>query len=246
MLETNQTVSICAASAPGTVCVLECTTNLTSETWEYVAEETCLGPDVWLQHTQTMEDVLFYRVTVLSYLEDFDDGLAQEWVEEVDANWQVVSGEYRAQSNNNGYMLATYGGEEWSNVTAQVSCRRVGANNTFSTLVIRYTLHRSGTESAYSFEITENGGYRIWKQVEDSYTELQAWIASSAIQSGTNVLMATASGSSLQFCINGTLVWSGTDSSLSSGQIGLAGSSTDTYTTTHYFDNVTAGDPVLY
>ncbi len=246
MLETNRNVSICAVSSPGTVCVLECATSLVSSVWEYVTEETCFGPDVWLQHTQTVERVLFYRVSVHSYLENFDDGLAQEWVDQVDSHWDVISGEYRAQSSSNGWMLATYEGEEWSNVTAQVSCRRIGAANTASSLCLRYTRHESGAESAYVFDIAESGSYGVWKTVEDSFTELQAWTASSAIQTGTNVLMATASGSSLQFCINGTLVWSGTDTSLSSGQIGLAGYSDDTYTSTHYFDNVTAGDPVLY
>lgn len=246
VLETNQCVSICAASSPGTVCVLECSTNLESAVWDYVTQEACSGTDVWLQHTQTVENVLFYRVTVHSYLEDFDDGLAQDWVEEVEENWQVVAGEYRAQSSSGGNMASSYEGQIWTNVTVQVSCRRDGANNTAAGLILRQTQHDPDTVSAYLFRIAESGSFNVVKYVENSYTELQGWLESSAIQTGTNILMATASGSSLQFFINGTLVWSGTDTSLNSGHIGLIGYTDDTYTSTHYFDNVTAGDPVLY
>ena len=55
--------------------------------------------------------------------------------------------------------------------------------------------------------------------------------------------MATAEGTSLSFYINDNLVWSGADGDLSAGRIGLAGYSDSSDPTTHYFDDVFAGEP---
>ena len=50
------------------------------------------------------------------------------------------------------------------------------------------------------------------------------WTPSPTINQGEawNTLRVEARGTSLSFYINGTLLWSGTDSSLSSGRVGLA------------------------
>ncbi len=52
---------------------------------------------------------------------------------------------------------------------------------------------------------------------------LKAWTASSAINQGNvwNVLRVVATGSSLKFYINGVLAWSGTDTNLASGRVGI-------------------------
>jgi hypothetical protein len=59
--------------------------------------------------------------------------------------------------------------------------------------------------------------------VEGVSTNLQPWTDSSAIVQGFawNTLRVIASGGQLRFYINGTLVWSGTDSSLSYGRVGF-------------------------
>jgi hypothetical protein len=62
---------------------------------------------------------------------------------------------------------------------------------------------------------------------------LQPWTPSSAINLGDawNAVRVIASGNNVYFFINGVLVWSGADSGLSSGQVGIglsrSGSSTD-------------------
>jgi hypothetical protein len=65
---------------------------------------------------------------------------------------------------------------------------------------------------------------------------MQDWTESSAIIQGGNfnVLKVIADGSNLYFYINGTLVWSGSDYSLSSGRVGL-GMYRDTDTTGNQF-----------
>jgi hypothetical protein len=51
---------------------------------------------------------------------------------------------------------------------------------------------------------------------------LERWTYTSAINQGDwNTLKVTADGSTLKFYINGVYVWSGTDSSLDSGLVGL-------------------------
>jgi hypothetical protein len=49
------------------------------------------------------------------------------------------------------------------------------------------------------------------------------WTTTSTINTGNawNLIRAVASGSSLKFYINGTLVWTGSDSSLSTGKVGV-------------------------
>lgn len=77
--------------------------------------------------------------------------------------------------------------------------------------------------SAYYFGYARNGYYDIWKCVSGSCTALQNWTYTSAIFKGSawNILRVTASGSTLKFYINGTLVWTGTDTSLTTGHVGI-------------------------
>ncbi|PXF56303.1 MAG: hypothetical protein C4B58_14005 [Deltaproteobacteria bacterium] len=74
-----------------------------------------------------------------------------------------------------------------------------------------------------AFQYTRNGYYSVWKTVDSTSTCLQSWTYSSAInqEDAWNTLRVVANGSNLYYYINGTLVWSGSDSSLSSGRVGI-------------------------
>ena len=181
-----------------------------------------------------------------AYFEDFDDGLAQDWDEDLDENWEVVSGEYRAQSSIRDFMFSRYLGQEWENLSAQMSCRRGGDIHNSASLVLRASSNFDDLiGSGYVFQIVTDGQYSIWKQVGGSWSWLQSWTSSPAINPGTNILTATALGNSLQFFINDALVWSGADSDLISGHIGLGGHTDLGYTSTHYFDNVLVDEPAI-
>jgi len=92
--------------------------------------------------------------------------------------------------------------------------------------------------SGYAFGLDETS-YYIFKTSNGTFTELKGWTSSSYINtSDYNTLKVTASGSSLTFYINGNYVHSLTDSSLSSGRIGLSGYTHPDEITTHYFDDV--------
>lgn len=80
-------------------------------------------------------------------------------------------------------------------------------------------------DSGYYFLIdTESGKYLVWKIVGGIKTFIQFYTESDAIIKGNswNKLHVLCSGSTLEFYINGQQVWGGSDTSLSSGYVGLA------------------------
>lgn len=178
------------------------------------------------------------------YLEDFNDGLAQDWYEDIDASWQVIAGEYRAQRSATDWMMANYEAKQWEDLSVQMTCHRTGSSGNSAAVTLRATSDFDDTiGSGYVFQIATNGAYGIWKQVNGYFSWLQSWTSSPSITTGTNTLTAVAEGSLLKFFINGTLVWTGSDSELVSGRIGLGGY-TSSGDATHYFDNVLVDEPI--
>lgn len=197
-----------------------------------------------ITNSDDVHPIILSRIHFGFYLEDFSDGLAQDWSEDVDANWNVVSGEYQAQSVGETWMISMYGGKSWNDVTAQMTCRRTGGAGSSAALLLRATANfDEDVGSAYVFQISGSGSYGVWKQVAGTWSWLQSWTTSPEVQPDVNVLRATAQGAALSFYINGTLVWSGSDSSLSGGLVGLGGYTSGD--TTHYFDDVMAGEALL-
>ena len=77
--------------------------------------------------------------------------------------------------------------------------------------------------NSYTFQISDDGRFSVWKYVNGAITAVKNWTTTNTIKTGNdwNLIRAVASGSSLKFYINGTLVWSGSDSSLSTGKVGV-------------------------
>ncbi len=75
----------------------------------------------------------------------------------------------------------------------------------------------------YIFQITNDGRYSVFKRVGGVASTIKTWTPTSAVRKNTwNTLRVVALGSSFQFYINGTLVWTGTDSSISTpGSLGV-------------------------
>jgi len=78
-------------------------------------------------------------------------------------------------------------------------------------------------DSGYSFYINHFGQYSVWKYINGNGTALQYWVNSPAINtdSSWNILRSVAIGSNLYFYINDTLVWSGSDTTYTSGSVGI-------------------------
>ncbi|MBI5935046.1 MAG: hypothetical protein HY867_15175 [Chloroflexi bacterium] len=74
----------------------------------------------------------------------------------------------------------------------------------------------------YKFAYTNQGYFAVYKTNGTTLTTLKSWTSSTAIaKGGWNTLKVAADGSSLKFYINGTLVWSVTDTSFSAGNVGI-------------------------
>jgi hypothetical protein len=78
--------------------------------------------------------------------------------------------------------------------------------------------------AAYVFQYTRSGSYSIFREQAGTAYMIQDWTPSAAINQGSawNTLRVVADGAYLEFYINGVQVWSGSDGSLSLGQVGLS------------------------
>jgi hypothetical protein len=150
--------------------------------------------------------------------------------------WVLDTNYYSTAGIPNAFSSASYA-MNFANVDYQARLRRSGCDTCANNLIIRGTPTPLGTYNYwynwYVFQYTRIGGYSVWKGVAGSEpTALQNWATSSAINQGDawNTLRVVANGANLYFYINGTLVWSGSDSSLASGRVGLSMFRTDTST----------------
>jgi len=82
----------------------------------------------------------------------------------------------------------------------------------------------SDIDNLYIFQVSSAGTFRVGKWVADAWSLLVAWTASDAINTGVaeNHLTVLADGTALTFLINGTEVAEVTDSSFSTGRVGVS------------------------
>lgn len=104
---------------------------------------------------------------------------------------------------------------------------RTGCDTCSFGIMVRGSPYPLGTGNrwnyGYGFYIHRSGKYSVFKYADGSYTALQSWTPSSAINTGSawNVLRVVASGSTLYFLINGSWVWWGSDPSYYGGRVGI-------------------------
>ena len=187
------------------------------------------------------------------YREDFNDGLAQSWQEDVDADWTILGSAYRAYQaapaalNS---MVATYSGQTFSDCTVEARFRRNESTGYARYLLVRATAgfenQPSAAGSGYAFGVDDDEFF-VYKNIAGVSTTLQSWTVTPALNPVTqwNTLRVVAKGAVLDCYINNVLVYSVADSSLSSGRIGLLGYTGPAMVTTHYFDDVVVGPPEL-
>jgi subtilisin family serine protease len=183
------------------------------------------------------------------YIEDFDDGLAQDWVPKVDNNWEVVSGEYKASSSSVGTaMQSMYMGQKWQNFSAQVTTRREGSSSNATVFAFRATEDFDwsiNNGSGYFVGITDDGWYYVTKSVGGLSSWLQSWSYSPYLNvSGvSNEIMVNVEGTFIEVYFNGYLAWSGNDGDIpDEGRVLLMGYNN---ISSHYFDNVQIGESFL-
>ena len=87
-----------------------------------------------------------------------------------------------------------------------------------------YSLDTSGRwKPVYNFQYTNSGLFSVWEVTSaGGVVTLKGWTTSAAIvKNGWNTLKVVAVGTSLKYYINNVLVWTGADSTLRTGQVGL-------------------------
>jgi hypothetical protein len=149
-------------------------------------------------------------------------------------NWIPVYGTWGLESSNYYKTLgvadkfsSTKYNATFTTLVYEARMKRTGCSFCTNYLIIRGTdtpLHATYKTwyRGYRFQYGNNGQFSVWKDNSGSYSTLKTYTFSSAIvQNGWNTLKVTANGSLLKFYINGTLVWSGTDTSFSSGKVGI-------------------------
>lgn len=117
---------------------------------------------------------------------------------------------------------------QFGNFDYEASMWRSGCNSCANYIVFRGTpfplTANNNWYNEYKLQYSGDGYYSVWKRVEGgSGIAIVGWTYSPAINQGDawNTLRVVARGTSLSFYINGVALWSGTDSSLSSGHVGL-------------------------
>jgi Zn-dependent metalloprotease len=150
------------------------------------------------------------------------------------AGWQVHSGAWNVDGDSFWTQGLPYTSSSasytapFANFDYRVRLRRTGCSTCANRLMVRGAPEplQSGNYwySYYSFQYTNDGDFSVWKRVAGgSSTALQGWTPSAAIATGGawNMLRVVANGTNLSFYINGSPVWSGSDSSLASGRVGV-------------------------
>lgn len=113
--------------------------------------------------------------------------------------------------------------------------RAEGCDDCANRIMVRGTPTPLGStnwwNTGYVFQYTRNGSYSIYKVVNGSRTALKSWTSSSAINkaSAWNTLRVVANGTTIHFYINGTYMGAITNTSLTSGRVGIGVYSTGTY-----------------
>lgn len=154
-------------------------------------------------------------------------GEAECWVFH-SAEWLVDSEHLYTEGIPNSSASTSFDNMEFSDFNFEVRLMRLGSEWNANRIFIRGNPDPLDSEnywhSYYSFQYNRQGRFAVYKQVGgETPVELQPWTFEPNILEGDNwnILRIVAAGSSLDFYINGALVWSGIDTDLTSGRVGI-------------------------
>ena len=144
------------------------------------------------------------------------------------SSWSNSGGAYYQSLGTNGYMASAKNSGKYGDLTYTVRMKRLGSDSTRSNfLFVRGNPSAlNGVKewySSYLFGYTNGGYFGVYRvSATGVETQLQGWTYSSAIVvGGFNTLKVIAVGSSLKYYINNVLVYSGTDSTFRTGNVGF-------------------------
>ena len=177
------------------------------------------------------------------FSENFNDGVADNWVNDGSGRWTVIFGVYCMEGSSPTTNIArwTYYDGDSSDFSYQARVRKT-FGSTISSMGL-YFRSSDGAEgnNSYIFHINANGSYAYGKYVNGNFVYLSGWISSSAINAGLdvwNTLKVVAQGTNFDLYCNGTLLTSFTDTSHSAGKVGLKAYDQTDYSNVVEFDDV--------
>ncbi|NTW23159.1 MAG: hypothetical protein HGA37_00555, partial [Lentimicrobium sp.] len=161
--------------------------------------------------------------------EEFDNGMPSMLVTDTPAaNWTVANDFLNLNTPGAGVWRSAYYNAEFGDFMYEVEMQRtVGAVTGSMGIYVRGTGLMNPTVGSGSyanvFTITQNGSYWYATLLDgDLMGDWTGWLTSSAINTtGPNVLSAVASGSTVQFMVNGILVHTVTNTTLTGGYCGV-------------------------
>jgi hypothetical protein len=177
----------------------------------------------------------------LGYYESFDDGFANGWFVDSFGVWTVNNGVFSMTGlqPSPARLRWSYYNQVFDDFAFDVSVKQTqGIQTNAAGIIFRSSVTIS---SRYEFLISVAGAYMINKHLGGASTPLVPWTASNRILKGYNLwnrLRVVCLGQTMQFYINGGLVDTVNDSSLSSGRAGVMAVDIDTDINTFQFEDV--------
>ena len=168
--------------------------------------------------------LLTRKLTLVSGFNSQFNGSAQGW-EPHYGPWYVDSSYYYTYGLPGSVSSASYSAN-YADFFYEAKMWRYGCDSCANRIYLRGTVHPMTGYNWYEyyiFQYSRNGYFSVWKRVGGGIYQVYPWTYSSAINAGSawNTLGVAAWGPNLYYYINDTLVWAGSDSSLSFGRVGL-------------------------
>ncbi len=173
-----------------------------------------------------------YVPLIVSQFWGEEDGFASEFTNSAvgwtahSGFWTVSDGSFSTVGILDSSASASYS-IPYTNFDIQARLWRSGCSSCSNRLIVRgRPLPLDSTNhwnQEYVFQYSRDGYFSVTKRSGGSGIMLQDWTYSLAIQTGStwNTLRVVAVGPTFKFYINGALVWSGSDATFSSGQVGV-------------------------
>jgi len=178
----------------------------------------------------------------LPFYDDFSDPHSG-WITRHDeaGSSDYANGAFRMKVGKANWLMFSGVPVYTSDVIIEVDVQNVGTtdDNSFGAYC------RGNGDSYYYMEAASDGYYKIARFVEDKYTELVPWTATTALHAGRSVnhLRVDCVSNTLRFYANGTLLTQVRDTTFDAGYIGLTAGSFDTPGVDILFDNFSAVAP---
>lgn len=157
----------------------------------------------------------------LLYEDNFSTSKGGLWAAAIDANFSryYQNGSYEMVVNPINSWRSVSVGKDYRDIILEVEAtQKAGQNDNVYGVIVR----RVDWNNYYNFLISGDGYYKVAKLQNNNWSTA-AWNKSSAIKTGkaTNLIRVECNGDKFSFYVNDVLLQSYTDSSFSSGQIGL-------------------------